>query len=105
MQPAGEQLASVMADMQFNSPEIQVVHNVNAQTESDGDKIRQLMIAQTSSPVRWTDCVRYMVEQGVEQTVECGPGKVLSGMSRKIHRPLAVAALEQPDALQAAIAG
>ena len=103
MQPAGEALAEVMANMEFRSPSIPVVHNVTAGTETDGDTIRELMIKQTSSPVRWTDCIRYIVDQGVEQTLECGPGKVLSGMSRKIHKPMQVANLDQPDTFQAAL--
>lgn len=103
MKPAGDELAEIMADIDFKSPGIPIVHNVNASIENSGDAIRELMIEQTSAPVRWTDCIGYMVDQGVEQTIECGPGKVLSGMSRKIHKPLQVANLEKPDALQAAL--
>lgn len=105
MQPAGEALATEMASISFNVPSIPIVHNVNAQTESSPEKIRQLMIEQTSSAVQWTRCVQFMVEAGIEQTIECGPGKVLSGLSRRIHKPLAVAALEKPDAIAAALAG
>lgn len=103
MAPAGDALAEIMSDMQFRSPAIPVIHNVNARSESDGDAIRGLMIEQTSSAVRWTDSIQYMVDQNVELTVECGPGKVLSGMSRKIHKSLQVASLEQPDELRAAM--
>jgi len=103
MAPAGEALAEIMRDMEFTSPAIPVVHNVNARSEPDGDAIRRLMVQQTSSAVRWTDSVRYMVDQDVGLTVECGPGKVLGGMSRKIHKPLQVANLEQPHELRAAL--
>lgn len=103
MAPAGDALAEIMSDMQFRSPAIPVIHNVNARSESDGDAIRGLMIEQTSSAVRWTDSIQYMVDQNVELTVECGPGKVLSGMSRKIHKSLQVASLEQPGELRAAM--
>ena len=61
------------------------------------------MVEQTSSAVRWTDGIQLMVDQDIALTVECGPGKVLSGMSRKIHKPMQVANLEQPDGLRAAL--
>lgn len=103
MTPAGEELSRIMQDMAFKSPEVPVIHNVNAATESNGEAIRNLMIEQTSSAVRWTDGIQYMVDQGVGLTVECGPGKVLSGLSRKIHKPMQVISLEQPDSLREAL--
>ena len=103
MEPAGKALEEIMQDMTFSAPTIPVVHNVTANTESDGEVIRNLMVEQTSSAVRWTDGIQYMVDQDIALTVECGPGKVLSGMSRKIHKPMQVANLEQPDGLRAAL--
>ena len=103
MQPAGEQLAEVLAGIQFSAPQIPIIHNVNALPESDPDRIRQLMVEQIYSPVQWTRCVEYMVAQGAEKIVECGPGKVLSGLSRRIHKPLEAFALEEPEAIVSAL--
>ena len=103
MQPAGDQLAEVLAGIEFSAPQIPIVHNVNALPESDPERIRQLMVEQIYSPVQWTRCIEYMVAQGTETTVECGPGKVLSGLSRRIHKPLTVHALEEPEAIVTAL--
>ena len=74
-------------------------------TESDPEKIKSLMIEQIYSPVQWKRCIDYMVDQGVVHTVESGPGKVLSGLSRRIHKPLKTTNIELPDALLAAVSG
>lgn len=103
MQAAGEQLAEVMAGIAFNKPKIPIVHNVNALPENDPERIRQLMVEQIYSPVQWTRCIEYMVQQGVAITVECGPGKVLSGLSRRIHKPLQGLAIEEPESIIAAL--
>lgn len=103
MQPAGEKLAKALADITISAPEVPVVHNVHGQTEQDPEVIRQLLIKQIYSPVKWTDCVQFMVEKGIASTVECGPGKVLSGLNKRIHKPLNCLSIEQSEALQAAI--
>ncbi|MDB4430559.1 ACP S-malonyltransferase [Pseudomonadales bacterium] len=104
MKPAAEQLAVAIAKVEFQAPTIPIVHNVHASIESDPGKIRQLMVEQTASPVRWTQSIEFMVARGVECVVECGPGKVLSGLCRRIHKPLSASAIETPDALQATLA-
>lgn len=104
MKPAAEQLAVAIAKVEFQAPTIPIVHNVHASIESDPGKIRQLMVEQTASPVRWTQSIEFMVARGVERVVECGPGKVLSGLCRRIHKPLSASAIETPDALQATLA-
>lgn len=103
MQPAGVKLAEALANITINAPEVPVVHNVHGKTEQDPEVIRNLLIEQIYSPVKWTDCVQFMVEKGIETTVECGPGKVLSGLNKRIHKPLNCLSIEQSDALQAAI--
>jgi len=102
MRPAGERLAEAIAGMAIASPGIPVVHNVHAATESDPEKIRALLVQQIYSPVRWTSCVQTMVSAGVQRVVECGPGKVLSGLNRRIDKSLASFNLEEPEALEAA---
>ena len=72
--------------MQLAPPRIPVVSNVDAQTHSDPDEIRQLLIRQVVNPVRWEDSVRWLIAQGVSQFYEIGPGKVLKGLLRRIDR-------------------
>ena len=103
MRPAGEKLAEKLADITLNVPAIPVVHNVHGQTESDPEKIKTLLEKQIYSPVKWVDCVKAMVDAGVEKTLECGPGKVLSGLSRRIHKPLAVFNIQDPAGLDKAL--
>jgi [acyl-carrier-protein] S-malonyltransferase len=103
MKPAGERLAEVLAGVAIAAPEIPVVHNVHAQTESDPETIRSLLVEQIYSPVRWTGCVQTMTAGGVSRLVECGPGKVLSGLNRRIDKSLESYSLEEPDALAATL--
>lgn len=104
MRPAGEKLAEALSGITIQSPAIPVVHNVHAQTESDPEKIRALLIKQIYSPVKWTSCVETMVKAGVTTTVECGPGKVLSGLNKRIEKSLACLAIEEEQAFQDALA-
>ena len=104
MKPAGERLAEAIAGIDIQSPEIPVVHNVHAATESDPEKIRALLVEQIYSPVRWTECIQAIASQGATQIVECGPGKVLSGLNRRIDKGLSSFSLEEPDALASTLA-
>ena len=104
MKPAGEHLAEAMSGIAISSPTIPVVHNVNATVESDPEKIRTLLIEQIYSPVQWTACMRRVIEAGAQNIVECGPGRVLSGLSRRIEKTLHCYSLEEPEALLAAAA-
>ncbi|MDG2047328.1 MAG: ACP S-malonyltransferase [Halioglobus sp.] len=99
MKPAGEHLAEAIAGIMITSPDIPVVHNVNASVEADPEKIRALLVEQIYSPVHWTACMRSVIETGAQNIVECGPGKVLSGLSRRIEKTLKCYALEEPEAL------
>ncbi len=104
MKPAAERLASDIAAVTFNAPQIPLVHNVHAQTESDPEVIKTLMIEQIYSPVRWVDCIRALQSQGVELAVECGPGKVLCGLSKRIDKTLQMRASDSVADLQSAVA-
>lgn len=86
MKPAAEKLAGEIEGVIFNAPKIAVVHNVNARTENDPDKIKELMIEQIYSAVRWVDCVKTLASHGVSTAVECGPGRVLSGLIKRIDK-------------------
>ena len=100
MKPAGENLAEALADIEILQPALPVVHNVHAKSESDPEAIRALLVKQIYSPVQWTGCVQAMVGLGVNRLVECGPGKVLSGLNRRIDKALTSFSLEQPEALR-----
>lgn len=104
MRPAADQLAEQIMATTFSAPQVPVVHNVNAQTESDPEKIKALMIEQIYTPVLWVDCTNTLVKSGATIVVECGPGKVLSGLCRRIDKNLAAFATETPAELDKALA-
>jgi [acyl-carrier-protein] S-malonyltransferase len=104
MKQASEQLAKAIADIKLSPPRIPVVHNVNAESEADPEKIRTLLIEQIYSPVLWTGCIRKIINAGVTHVVECGPGKVLSGLNRRIDKSLHSYAIEEPAVLSATAA-
>jgi [acyl-carrier-protein] S-malonyltransferase len=103
MRPAAERLADQIAATVFSVPQIPVVHNVTAAVETNPEKIKALMIEQIYRPVRWVECVNTMVAAGVTATLECGPGKVLSGLNKRIHAELATASVEKPEEVLAAL--
>ena len=84
MQPAAEQLTELVNSVTFNVPTVPVVHNVHAKTESQTDKIKALMLEQIYKPVKWVDCVKALKSDAISTIVECGPGKVLSGLNKRI---------------------
>ena len=86
MQPAAFKLAESLDDTVFSPPLIPIVFNVNAQLEQNEDRIRDLMLEQIYRPVRWVNCIQKLAELGVTGIVECGPGRVLSGLSKRIDR-------------------
>ena len=104
MKPAGVKLAEEISKLEFKSPQIPVIHNVHSQAESDPEKIKQLLVRQIYSPVNWVGCIETMLAAGVERTIECGPGKVLSGLNRRIHKPLSVFAIEDVAGFDKAMA-
>ncbi|WP_444944126.1 ACP S-malonyltransferase [Microbulbifer sp. ZKSA006] len=97
MRPAAEKLTSQIEATKFNAPEIPVVHNVHAELEAAPGKIKSLMIEQIYSPVRWTACAQKIIASGVEQMVECGPGKVLSGLIKRVDRSVSSHAIDSPS--------
>lgn len=103
MTPAGERLAQVLDGMALKPPIVPVVHNVHAKTETDPEKIKALLVEQISSPVLWTQCAQSMQAQGITAMIECGPGKVLSGLAKRIDKSIQGYPTETPDALNKAI--
>ena len=85
MAPAREELAAAIQSTAFSSPSCPVYQNVNALPFTDLDAIRKNLIDQLTAPVRWTQSVKKMVQDGATEFVECGPGKVLQGLVAKIE--------------------
>jgi [acyl-carrier-protein] S-malonyltransferase len=104
MKPAADRLAEQINATEFNVPKIPVVHNVTAQTESNPEKIKALMIEQIYSAVRWVECVNTMGAAGITTTVECGPGKVLSGLNKRINSELTTLSIEKPEEIDSVLA-
>jgi [acyl-carrier-protein] S-malonyltransferase len=85
MQPAAEKLKAAIESTKFNEPICPVYQNVSTTAVSDISEIKANLIAQLTAPVKWTQSVQNMVKDGATQFVECGPGKVLQGLVKKIH--------------------
>lgn len=84
MRPAAEKLKGYLDKVQIAAPKISVVNNADVAIETQPEKIRQALVRQAASPVRWVETIRRMVDAGVTHIVECGPGKALAGMTRRI---------------------
>lgn len=86
MQPADERLAAALAPVAMRSPRIPVVSNVDAAAHTDPAEIKQILVRQVISPVRWEDSIRKLLEAGLDEFYEIGPGKVLTGLLKRINR-------------------
>ena len=84
MKPAAEKLKEKLAATTFAAPQIKVVNNIDVAIETDADRIRDALYRQAFGPVRWVECVQAIKAQGVTMVLECGPGKVLAGMVKRI---------------------
>lgn len=93
MKGAAQRLADKLADTQILAPEIPVVHNADVGSHEDAGAIRDALVRQLHSPVRWVETIGWFKAQGVTRVVECGPGKVLAGLNRRIDRRMDVLAL------------
>lgn len=103
MKPAADKLAVALEEIAFNAPSVPVVNNVDVKCESDAAAIRHALVRQLYSPVRWTESVEFMASQGVTQLLEMGPGKVLTGLTKRIVDSLTAAAVNDPTSLSAAL--
>jgi len=104
MKPAADKLALTLENITFNAPVVPVINNVDVKAETDADAIRHALIRQLYSPVRWTESVEAMAAQGVTQLFEMGPGKVLTGLTKRIVDGLSAAAVNDTASLTAALA-
>lgn len=104
MREAAGQLAEHMDAIAWNAPAIPVIQNADARVFDDVDEIRAALQRQLYMPVRWTECVQALSAAGVTRLAECGPGKVLTGLSRRIDKALQARALETPAEMDIALA-
>ena len=103
MSPAAEKLAGVLATVDMKEPSLPVLSNVTGEPHGSGEEIKQQMLKQVDSSVKWLSCIEWFKGQGVTQYVECGPGKVLSGLVRRIDRDAATCSVQGVDSLRKAV--
>ncbi|MGX5219030.1 ACP S-malonyltransferase [Pseudomonas segetis] len=102
MRPAAEHFAAAVSAIDWQAPQIPLVQNVSAAVVADLDVLKADLLAQLYSPVRWVESIVCLSEQGVTDLVECGPGKVLSGLNKRCVKGINTHNLETPDAFAAA---
>ncbi|MDK4680759.1 ACP S-malonyltransferase [Kingella negevensis] len=103
MKSAAEKLAVALQEIEFTQPEIRVIHNADVQSHADAAAIKDALVRQLYSPVRWTETVQLLVREGVTQSAECGPGKVLAGLAKRIEKEAVCTALISQETVTAFI--
>lgn len=104
MRPAAEKLEQRLQEIAVNRPDIPVLNNVDVRCEDEPERIRDALVRQAYSPVRWIETVEAIAAKGISQVYECGPGKVLAGMTRRIDKSLQGGAIADAEGLGQAIA-
>ncbi|WP_291590391.1 ACP S-malonyltransferase [Comamonas sp. UBA7528] len=99
MKPAAEKLKLALAALELQAPQIPVINNIDVTVQTDADAIRDALYRQAFGPVRWVECVQAIKARGITTLVECGPGKVLGGMTKRIDAELTGVALYDPATL------
>jgi [acyl-carrier-protein] S-malonyltransferase len=99
MKPAALRLQAALEQVAFNAPRIPVVNNVDVATPADAAAIRDALVRQAAGPVRWVEVVQALRARGVTHVIECGPGRVLSGMAKRIDGELVTGAIHDPASL------
>lgn len=103
MAPAAEKLAIALQEIEFKQPEIQVVNNVDVKAQTDANAIRDALVRQLYNPVRWTETVELIADKGITQLLEMGPGKVLTGLTKRISKEMNAVAVNDIASLNAAL--
>ena len=99
MKPAADEMAKVLATVEFNKPDIQVIHNVDAKSHDDADSIREALAKQIYNPVRWVQTIK-IIKEDADAIVECGPGRVLTGLNKRIDKDIRGYAVDTPASMQ-----
>lgn len=103
MKPAADKLAEKLKTISFQEPQYSVINNVDVKIETSAQAIKDALIAQLYSPVRWTEIVEFMANQGTTLLVEMGPGKVLTGLTKRIIKTLSGCSVNDPTSLDVAL--
>ncbi len=99
MKPAADKLADYLKDVTINTPKVQVIHNVDAKSHENPDDIRDALVRQLYNPVRWKQTIQ-IITDGADAIVECGPGKVLGGLTRRINKDVNSYSLDNMASMQ-----
>ncbi|HFC3369625.1 TPA: ACP S-malonyltransferase [Neisseria gonorrhoeae] len=103
MKPAADKLAEALKTVEIKQPQIRVIHNADVAAYDDAGKIKDALVRQLYSPVRWTETVNALVSDGIAESAECGPGKVLAGLAKRINKAAACSALTDAGQITAFI--
>ncbi|HFA6102685.1 TPA: ACP S-malonyltransferase [Neisseria gonorrhoeae] len=103
MKPAADKLAETLKTVEIKQPQIRVIHNADVAAYDDAGKIKDALVRQLYSPVRWTETVNALVSDGIAESAECGPGKVLAGLAKRINKAAACSALTDAGQITAFI--
>ncbi|SUI64375.1 ACP S-malonyltransferase [Shewanella morhuae] len=101
MKPAADKLAIALNDIKFNAPNIVVINNVDVASPAAADEIKDALVRQLYCPVRWSETVELMAQKGITHLIECGPGKVLTGLTKRINKSLSAQAVNDVASLVA----
>ena len=104
MRPAAEQMAPLLASVEITTPSISVIHNADVASHQSADAIRDALLRQLYNPVRWVESVQQIAANNIDTLVECGPGKVLAGLNKRIDRSMTALPIFDPASLEKAIA-
>ena len=104
MKPAADQLATALQNITLHIPQIRVIHNADVAAYHDAEQIKDALVRQLYCPVRWTETVNTLVSEGITESAECGPGKVLAGLAKRINKAANCSALTNAEQVSAFIA-
>jgi [acyl-carrier-protein] S-malonyltransferase len=104
MEPAAHYLAERLQKVEIKAPTIDVINNVDVQIEADPDAIKDALVRQLCNPVQWVKTIQKMSADGIDTLVECGPGKVLAGLNKRIDKKMAMYAIYSNDTIEQALA-
>lgn len=103
MKPAADKLAEDLSSITINTPVIQVINNVDVGSPTEADGIRDALARQLYQPVRWVETVQTMIASGADRMIECGPGKVLIGLNKRIDKTISYSSITDADSLSACL--
>jgi [acyl-carrier-protein] S-malonyltransferase len=103
MRPAAERLSESLESIEIRTPEVALLHNVSVEVAADAAQVRDLLVQQLYRPVRWVETVRAVTTRGIRAGIECGPGRVLAGLNKRIDDQLTTMPVFDPTTLETAL--